>query len=32
VLRDYGVPPEVAARMGVLPLSPAPPRRPNGRS
>ena len=32
VLRDYGVPPEVAARMGVLPLSPAPPRRPNGGS
>ena len=32
VLRDYGVPPEVAARMGVLPPSPLPPRRPNGRS
>ena len=32
VLRDYGVPLEVAARMGVLPPSPLPPRRPNGRS
>jgi hypothetical protein len=32
VLRDYGVPPEVAARMGILAPSPLPPRRPNGRS
>jgi len=32
VLHDYAVPPEVAARMGVLPPSPLPPRRPNGRS
>ena len=29
VLRDYRVPPEVAARMGMLPTEPARPRRPN---
>ena len=29
VLRDYRVPPEVAARMGMLPAEPARPRRPN---
>jgi hypothetical protein len=28
VLRDYRVPPEVAARMGVLPAQPTRPRRP----
>jgi hypothetical protein len=32
VLRDYGVPAEVAARMGALPLHATPSRRPNGRS
>ena len=29
VLRDYRVPPEVAARMGVLPVEPAGPRKRN---
>ena len=32
VLRDYGVPSEVAARMGALPLHTARPRKLNGRS
>ena len=32
VLRDYGVPAEVAARMGALPIHPTPSRKPNGRS
>jgi hypothetical protein len=32
VLRDYGVPAEVAARMGALPLQTARPRKLNGRS
>jgi hypothetical protein len=31
VLRDYGVPAEVAARMGALPIHPTPSRKPNGR-
>lgn len=31
VLRDYRVPPEVAARMGVLPEQPARSRKPNRR-
>jgi Family of unknown function (DUF6665) len=29
VLRDYRVPPEVAARMGALPDAPSRPRQPN---
>jgi hypothetical protein len=32
VLRDYGVPAEVAARMGALPIHPTSSRKPNGRS
>ena len=32
VLRDYGVPAEVAARMGSLPIHPTPSRKPNSRS
>ncbi|MGZ3327480.1 MAG: DUF6665 family protein [Xanthobacteraceae bacterium] len=32
VLHDYGVPPEVAARMGVLPPSRARPSKPTGSS
>src|SRR6187200_815523 len=31
VLHDYGVPAEVAARMGALPIHPTPSRKPNGR-
>jgi hypothetical protein len=31
VLRDYRVPPEVAARMGILPTEPPRLRRPNRR-
>jgi hypothetical protein len=32
VLRDYRVPPEVAARMGILPAQPEAARRPKRRS